>query len=344
MNEKPIRLTDVAAKAGVSITTVSLSLNGNPRISEKVRKRIQKIAHDLGYRRDPIAKALQERSGSKGGGGSFFGTVGLIMSKACAKNRRANPYCEQRDQMLETSCNNMGYSLNRFEVGLSKSELKSLDRILEARNIRGLFLYGDNEDIHAINLDWSRYAAVAYSGSLYERFIHNVMSLSYQDAYAAIDEIRKLGYKKPGCFIPGGKYKYLESGLSAGLSLWENSGKSALFCHPYADDHPAIKEKFGQWIRQYNPDVVVASDVSTLGWLKEGGSQVPAKTGFACLDVPPDQTLISGMVQPREFVCKTMADILHGMLMRHEYGPPVPPMCIQIPAKWNPGQTLRSLT
>ncbi len=340
MSEKPIRLIDVAAKAGVSITTVSLSLNSHPRISKKVRSRIQKIAKDMGYQRDPIAKALQEKTIHKGVGVRFLGTIGLIMSNDCAKTRRSNAYCEQRDQLLETCCNNMGYSLNRFETGMSKNELKNLDRILQARGIKGLFLYGDNRDIHTINLDWNSYAAVAYSSSLYEHFIHNVMSMSYQDAYAVMEQIKKLGYKRPGCFLPSERYKYLESGLSAGLSLWDKPSKSALCCHPFSDPHTAIKKQLFKWFCQYKPDVIVASNFLTLHYLKETGLHAPENIGFACIDVPFNLPWISGMMQHRDFACKTMADILHGMLMRHEYGPPTSPMCIQIPAKWNAGETL----
>ena len=46
-----IMLKDIAKKAGVSPTTVSLVLSQNPkgRISEKTRKKVQDVAKELGY-------------------------------------------------------------------------------------------------------------------------------------------------------------------------------------------------------------------------------------------------------------------------------------------------------
>lgn len=57
-----ITMHDIAAKAGVSRTTVSFVLNGNAvdnRIPEETRNRILEIAADLGYRRNELARATK---------------------------------------------------------------------------------------------------------------------------------------------------------------------------------------------------------------------------------------------------------------------------------------------
>ncbi|HEX2949821.1 MAG TPA: LacI family DNA-binding transcriptional regulator, partial [Armatimonadota bacterium] len=53
---------DVARVAGVSLTTVTHSLNPTPgsRVSEETRQRVQRIAHELGYRPNFIGRALVE--------------------------------------------------------------------------------------------------------------------------------------------------------------------------------------------------------------------------------------------------------------------------------------------
>jgi LacI family transcriptional regulator len=56
------RMSDIAAKAGTTTGVVSVTLNGAKsktlRVSEETRQRVLKAAEELGYRRDPRARAL----------------------------------------------------------------------------------------------------------------------------------------------------------------------------------------------------------------------------------------------------------------------------------------------
>jgi DNA-binding LacI/PurR family transcriptional regulator len=54
---------DVAARAGVSQATVSLVLSGNPRarVSEATRARVRRVAEELGYRPNLLARGLVSR-------------------------------------------------------------------------------------------------------------------------------------------------------------------------------------------------------------------------------------------------------------------------------------------
>jgi len=56
-----VNLKDVAKKAGLSIATVSLALNGSSRISEATRARVEKLAGEMGYRPNPYARKLVTR-------------------------------------------------------------------------------------------------------------------------------------------------------------------------------------------------------------------------------------------------------------------------------------------
>lgn len=73
-SERPhqkVRITDVAAAAGVSITTVSHSLNGKGRIAEATREHVQKVAHSLGYQPSANARSL---------GSGRYGLIALKVS------------------------------------------------------------------------------------------------------------------------------------------------------------------------------------------------------------------------------------------------------------------------
>src|SRR6185295_14136328 len=57
-------IRDVAAAAGVSITTVSDALNGKGRLPDETRSRVREVADRLGYR--PSAAARTLRTGRSG--------------------------------------------------------------------------------------------------------------------------------------------------------------------------------------------------------------------------------------------------------------------------------------
>ena len=58
MAKRRIAIKDVAAAAGVSITTVSHALNGKGRLPEKTRERVRLVAEELGYRPSANARSL----------------------------------------------------------------------------------------------------------------------------------------------------------------------------------------------------------------------------------------------------------------------------------------------
>ncbi|RVP07799.1 LacI family DNA-binding transcriptional regulator, partial [Sinorhizobium meliloti] len=92
MIERPsrrLRQADIAAQAGVSVSTVSRALANEPGISEDVRVQILKVANDLGYplKADaaaaPRALALIASNGVTGSLSAFYqGIVDGLRSEA----------------------------------------------------------------------------------------------------------------------------------------------------------------------------------------------------------------------------------------------------------------------
>src|SRR6478609_9075340 len=51
-------ITDVAKLAGVSLSTVSRAMNGNPTVDPVLAERVQAAAAELGYTANPLARSL----------------------------------------------------------------------------------------------------------------------------------------------------------------------------------------------------------------------------------------------------------------------------------------------
>jgi LacI family transcriptional regulator len=60
MKRATVRLRDVAAAAGTSAKTASRVINGDPRVADGTRARVEQAVTDLGYRPDLLARSLRK--------------------------------------------------------------------------------------------------------------------------------------------------------------------------------------------------------------------------------------------------------------------------------------------
>lgn len=124
MRNKPT-IKDVARKAKVSATAVSMALNDRPGVSNKTRRRILNIAKKLDYQPNYVAKSLVSNR-------SY--TIGLIV------NNIADPFYAELARGIEEKANELGYSLLLCNTNRSlQGEKRSLDT-LRAKGVDGVII------------------------------------------------------------------------------------------------------------------------------------------------------------------------------------------------------------
>ncbi len=108
-------LKDIAAKANVHLTTVSLVLNqskGNSRCSEETREKVLRIAREMGYVRNQLASRLLSRRTN---------TIGLIAGDIrnpffAALATSIEEELEKHDYQLLLLCRGFGQNFSRNDV------------------------------------------------------------------------------------------------------------------------------------------------------------------------------------------------------------------------------------
>jgi LacI family transcriptional regulator len=128
---RAVTLTEVALRAGVSLTTASKAINGRDRISEETRSRVLEAARELSYTPNPMARSLI--SGRSG-------TVGVIIIESMAQ-RFAIPV------MLgaEAALGQIDLSMIVADARGDQGRLHEMSRMLRQRKVDGLIVIGDNQ-------------------------------------------------------------------------------------------------------------------------------------------------------------------------------------------------------
>lgn len=118
-------IKDVAARAGISYTTVSHVVNGTRPVSDPVRDKVEAAIAELGYVPSGVARSLRARA---------TGTLGLLVPNA------SNPYFAELARGIEDHAERNGYSviLCNSDDDIDK-QLRYL-RVLVERRIDGLIV------------------------------------------------------------------------------------------------------------------------------------------------------------------------------------------------------------
>ena len=140
-----ITIRDVAKKAGVSETTVSLSFQPNSRISEETRKRVLDIAYELKYVRNSVAQNLR---------GGRTRTIGFIV------NDINDAFYNIMSRAASEITTKYGYQLIFAETGWSAKKAIDVTKMMLAKRVEGFMLsLCEKEDV---SLELIRHSATPH--------------------------------------------------------------------------------------------------------------------------------------------------------------------------------------
>lgn len=189
---KPKRATsrDVAERAGVSRTTVSLVLNNvqGVQISEETRQRVIESALALDYVPNAAAQALASRRAQ---------IIGLILTR--------NPHHIASDAFLNQILDGLIDAVHKYSLRLMidivkpEHQKKAYLDLVRAKRIDGLILSGPRFDDQALlALESDRFPTVLM-GQLPQSDFYNVDIDNYSAAERAVDHLISLKHRKIAC-------------------------------------------------------------------------------------------------------------------------------------------------
>lgn len=145
----PVRLIDVAERAGVSIATASRSMNGAPGVSPEVATRVRQLASSMGFVANSHARSLA---------GGQESSIGLVVGAI------DDPYFSEIAAAIIEGASASGRAVQIAHAG-SPDELVTQIRALRSYNLGSIVLAGSgSEDPHLESTVAEELKAFAASG------------------------------------------------------------------------------------------------------------------------------------------------------------------------------------
>lgn len=169
---------DVAARAGVTVTTVSRMLNGHRNVSLKTRKKIEQAMKDLNYRPNELARSLSLQR-------STF--IGLIVPSA------KNPFFSMIVEKTERYAFEKGYKLLLCNSNHEKAKEIEYLSMLRASKVAGIILATRTQDVHEFSdID----APLVSIDRIISTSIPYICSDNYQGGVMAAEHLINRGCRK----------------------------------------------------------------------------------------------------------------------------------------------------
>lgn len=330
-------LRDVAAKLGVSHTTISRALRDDPQISKAMRERVQKTAQEMGYKPDPMLSALAHyrRGKIKAPIGAELAWINHWPNpKKLRSFKEFNLYWKGAFEEADRC----GFRLEEFVLDKTLSPPR-LAQILRARGIRGIFLppRGDTEPDYG-DFRWDDFCIVRFGHSISFPHAHLVTSDQLTDGLIAFENIWRNGYQRIGLVTSSKMHTRFSAGFFYGqLKRSPNTRLPALVMSQ--DNRKQDRQLLTSWLKRNRPDAIL-TDVGELpDVLKTVGYRVPKDIGLATTSIL-DGNADAGIDQNSEEIGRVAVQLLISLINHNECG--IPNICreVLVEGRWVNGSTL----
>jgi LacI family transcriptional regulator len=354
MNERRVTLADIARKAGVHVTTVSLALRNHQRLPEKTRQRLQDLARQMGYAPDPLLRALVAYRGNimVRKNPPTLAYVTNWNTRWGWKQTTAHPDFFAGAQ---AKARELGFNLEHFWLGEPGLTHGRFSRILYSRGINGLIIASHVREIDVeLHFDWARFSAVKIDFFPHKPELPNVTNNQCNVIRLAVRRVMAAGYRRIGFAMHRGWDHSVDHLWSAGfLCEQENiTPKDRIPMHLFPAPEPverwfneskadvtADPAEFRRWFEKYRPEVVISKGSFVLQRMREMGLRVPADVAFVDVFLEKFDGRMAGVRQNHATVGALAVEILAGQLQHNKFGIPPIPTTTYVEGTWCDGDS-----
>lgn len=335
-----LSIRDLAARLGVSHTTVSLALRNSPRLTTAMRQRVQREARQAGYHADPTVSALMARLRTLRTD-AVRETVGFVTAWPTRDGWREAPNHARFFVGARRRAQEAGFSVDEFWLREPGMTSRRMSRILRARGIRGLILCSLPHVGGRLALEWQHFACVTKGLTVQHPPVHRVVSSHFEDMHLVLAELGRRGYRRVGLVLGEALSVRVDRAWLASFLLHQQDVAGGDRVPPLIARTPAAETDFARWFKAARPEVILFSDQPVQTWLERLRVRVPGTVGLVHLDWSPELAPLAGLDSNPELLGEAAVELLVGQLQANELGIPKHEKIIAVRGRWVAGASVR---
>jgi LacI family transcriptional regulator len=337
MSQSRVVMKDIALRAGVHQTTVSLALRNDPRISQETRDRVQALAKEMGYVPDPALTSLVAyRRSSKIKRDQE--TIALVFDVKDPTLFNESEYLPSIREEVTKRASELGYKVDVFIQGVDFSNWKMLDRVLLTRNIHGILFGGIYQENTTVELDFNNYCMVKISQSPHDLEIDSVMGNSFFSVRKIMRKLKELGFNRPamaGSVTDEQNTRHVyRAGFLYGQVTHFAPENHIPFYEFTRKPNPQLIEEIYQWLRAVKPDVFI----SYWNNLVEAAYRLTVEDGhscrFVCVEADSKSRALGGIRNNYRKMARTAIELLVSKMQMNNRGIPESATTTLVDSKW----------
>lgn len=338
-------MASLAREAGVSKNAVSLALRNDPQVSLPVRRRIQALAEQLGYNKNPVVSELmsQLRTGAATG---YKATLAILNASEDPEAFRNHPTASVYVEGCQQRARQQGYHLDEFWLADPMLDGRKLSSIFRSRGIRGALIIGmvnGNQLPQKFQKIWQDYPCVVAG----LRTSNPVLPFACTDYYnlvnQAVQQALHLGYQRLGLVVDAKFDQLIEGRFSAGMYAAQLQLPLGQRVPPFYTTASATGQEaaFRAWFAETRPEVILTDCLVVATWLGEMRLRVPEDVGLIQLNWHQDRAQCAGMNQNNDLVGFSVVSMLLHMIHGGQRNSAGQQYSLLTNGRWKEGKTVR---
>ncbi len=334
-------MKSIALEAGVSESTVSRALNNHPHLKSETKQRIQKIAEDLGYTRNPYVTALMSQV-RLGRPVLDKPKIALIHCMGLSHYEPIHPVLVDFRNGASAQAVRLGYEIEEHYLKRKGSSPERLLSLLVNRGIKGIIFEHPSSGDFPDGIDLRPFACVTTEFVDGLPYLHKVSVDVYENLLKALVKCTDKGYRKIGLLISG--FQDSHNSFRRRAAFMVASGKYVPEAQLSILERADAKIDEGEllnWIRDSDLEVVVSPMNRESNPVVESGLHIPDDIAFVGLDLwRKNESGFAGIEPGWLELGKIAVNQVVDSIGRNEFGVPEIPTRSVISGCWVEGASL----